>query len=379
MVSSLETPSESFHFVETSETVQKTLEENFISRYVSRQSRSRVSPVSRRSRSGFSRRSNSRVSRRSKSRVSRVSRRSRSCVSRRSNSRVSRRSKSRVSRRSRSRVSRRSKSRVSRRSRSRVSRRSKSRFSRRSRSGFSRRSKSRVSRDYHKSRSHRSNSHRSTHSSSRRYRSRSLHRSALTKSEFKRLEDRQKKIEKNLESLKVVVGKTFFLLKELAKNQEASTSLNSTNSIEVLSPVNFEMVQLPMESIGDLLMLERDIAKQDVFNYVQDKLMTSCIPTPTSSTTATLTGLVNEIMTVELRAKTSLKERKNQDTNMLVMSKELPNFLKMLKLSFQNALNISGKIIQKKEMQDVFTIVWSRNKQDLKRARQSTKPASSAE
>ena len=73
-------------------------------------------------------------------------------------------------------------------------------------------------------------------------------------------------------------------------------------------------------------------------------------------------------MSVSLRCKTSLNKRKNQNSNLIVMSKETPNFLKMLRCTLQAGFNHSGKSLQKKDVNDAFTKVWGRNKQALKRA-----------
>ena len=73
-------------------------------------------------------------------------------------------------------------------------------------------------------------------------------------------------------------------------------------------------------------------------------------------------------MTVELRNKTCINSKKNNPLDPIVLRSETPRFFEILKLSLKARFISIGKILSEKEVKDAFTVVWSRNKQDLKRA-----------
>ena len=154
-----------------------------------------------------------------------------------------------------------------------------------------------------------------------------------------------------------MVGKTYFLMKELARNGggPSSSSFGTSLDAKLVAPAGFEMPEFPLQNFGELLTFERDLASREIFNHVQESLKSSCVASTSSSLTAMLTKFINETMSVALRCKRSLNKRKNQNSTLIVMSKETPNFLKMMKCTLQAGFNNSGKSLPKKDVNDAFT------------------------
>lgn len=105
----------------------------------------------------------------------------------------------------------------------------------------------------------------------------------------------------------------------------------------------------------------------EIFDYVVSVQTVTCVPKTTFSVTGVLTKSVNEVMTVDLRNKTCINTKKNNPQDPIVLRIETPRFFEMLEISLKAGFTAIGKNIAEKEIKDAFTVVWSRNKQDLKR------------
>ena len=127
-------------------------------------------------------------------------------------------------------------------------------------------------------------------------------RSPVSRKKVEQMEKRQLKMEKNIESIKIMVGKTYFLMKELARNGggPSSSSFGTSLEAELVAPAGFEMPEFPLQNVGELLTFERNLANREIFNYVQESLKSSCVPSTSSSLTATLTKFINKTMSVSL-------------------------------------------------------------------------------